>query len=108
MSLVASCQCGQRFAAIPQLAGKTVPCPACGRALTVPTEDLALVPLANDLFVELNHPQFSKSATPVSAGLPPYQPPFGRPAGTGSGLSMNTKVLLGVAAGGGLLLVLIV
>ena len=30
------CQCGQQFAAQPHLFGKTVPCPACGRQLTIP------------------------------------------------------------------------
>lgn len=36
MSIRATCQCGQSFNAKPELAGKTVKCPACGSALTIP------------------------------------------------------------------------
>lgn len=36
MSLIASCRCGQSFQASPDLAGRTVACPACGSPLTVP------------------------------------------------------------------------
>lgn len=36
MSLVASCQCGKSFQAKPELAGKSVPCPACGSTMKVP------------------------------------------------------------------------
>src|SRR5688572_14554857 len=35
MSIPVTCQCGQRFAANDQLAGKTVKCPKCGGALYV-------------------------------------------------------------------------
>lgn len=36
MPLVVACECGQRFAARDDLAGKTMACPSCGAALTVP------------------------------------------------------------------------
>lgn len=36
MPIVVSCECGQRFAARDDLAGKTVACPKCKAALTIP------------------------------------------------------------------------
>ena len=36
MSLLASCRCGAKFQAPPNLAGKQVACPTCGQALVVP------------------------------------------------------------------------
>ncbi len=36
MSILATCQCGKSFNAKPDLAGKTVKCPACGSALSIP------------------------------------------------------------------------
>ena len=40
-----ACQCGQRFAAADHLAGKTVPCPVCGRAISVPHQAPVVAPL---------------------------------------------------------------
>ncbi|QDU25650.1 hypothetical protein ETAA8_07200 [Anatilimnocola aggregata] len=101
MTLVASCQCGQSFAASPHLAGKTLPCPACGRALTVPTQaPAALQPIAPKQFAP---DPFAQPSYPPTAGKPAYQQPGGRPA-TAGGLSLQTKLLIGGAAGGGLLL----
>lgn len=37
MSIKVGCQCGQRFKAKDELAGRTVKCPACGAAITIPT-----------------------------------------------------------------------
>ena len=37
LSLTASCQCGAKFQAPPNLAGKQVACPSCGQALVVPS-----------------------------------------------------------------------
>lgn len=56
-SLVVSCQCGQSFAASPDLAGQTLPCPNCGRPITV-------APQANA----------SLGTTPLAASG--YSPPF--------------------------------
>ena len=36
MTIAVACQCGKRFAAKPELAGKRVKCPSCGQPLTVP------------------------------------------------------------------------
>ena len=41
MNLIASCPCGARFSARPDLAGKFVPCPTCGQQFRVPD---ALIP----------------------------------------------------------------
>jgi len=35
MAITVTCRCGQRFAAEPHLAGKQVPCPACGQPLLI-------------------------------------------------------------------------
>ncbi|MBC7855982.1 MAG: hypothetical protein IAF94_21345 [Pirellulaceae bacterium] len=35
MSIKVSCQCGKRFAAPPQLAGKSVNCPSCGSPMVI-------------------------------------------------------------------------
>jgi hypothetical protein len=36
-SIIVSCQCGKQLRAQPHLAGKTVKCPACARALQIPS-----------------------------------------------------------------------
>src|SRR5207344_2526269 len=35
MPVVVACQCGQRFAAEDRLIGQQVPCPVCGRVLSI-------------------------------------------------------------------------
>ncbi len=41
MSLIVTCQCGRQFMASPDLAGKRVPCPACGGEISVPRQETA-------------------------------------------------------------------
>jgi hypothetical protein len=41
MSLVVTCQCGRQFMASADLAGKRVPCPACGGTISVPLQETA-------------------------------------------------------------------
>jgi hypothetical protein len=36
MAIVVECECGKRFRAKDELAGKNLPCPGCGAALTIP------------------------------------------------------------------------
>ena len=36
MSIPVRCQCGQQFAAKPELAGKQLRCPSCGNPLRIP------------------------------------------------------------------------
>lgn len=45
MTQQVQCSCGSRFAAQPQLAGQTVPCPACGSAICIPAPQPAPVGL---------------------------------------------------------------
>jgi hypothetical protein len=42
MPIVVACNCGQRFEAVDQLAGKVVQCPACGGSLTIPDANATL------------------------------------------------------------------
>jgi hypothetical protein len=44
-----ACQCGKRFAARDALAGKTVACPACSAAITIPTPNPAAAGVAGIL-----------------------------------------------------------
>ncbi|MCI0362105.1 MAG: DUF1559 domain-containing protein [Planctomycetaceae bacterium] len=46
MPVVVSCRCGQRFQAPDHLAGKTVPCPACGQPLSIGSASAAAAPAA--------------------------------------------------------------
>jgi len=39
MSLVVTCQCGRQFMASADLAGKRLPCPACGAEINVPLQE---------------------------------------------------------------------
>lgn len=80
MSLVVSCQCGQSFAALPSLAGQTLPCPACGRPLTVPWQPVAPLPM----------PPRPLAPTPTFITTP---------ASADSGLSPLLKIVIGCAAG---------
>jgi hypothetical protein len=41
MSLIVTCQCGRQFMASADLAGKRVPCPACGGEISVPLQETA-------------------------------------------------------------------
>jgi len=45
MSLVVTCQCGRQFMASADLAGKRVPCPACGSTISVPLQETAVASL---------------------------------------------------------------
>lgn len=46
MAIVVECGCGKRFGAREELAGKTLACPSCGQALTVPSAAPATPPPA--------------------------------------------------------------
>ena len=46
LSLIASCRCGAKFQAPPNLAGKQVACPTCGQALVVPAATARPAPAA--------------------------------------------------------------
>lgn len=63
MTIIAQCQCGARFKAKPELAGKQVKCPSCGAALTVPRASAApLKPAAKPV---------AKPQAPSAAAGPP-------------------------------------
>ncbi len=67
MAIVARCgSCGKRFEAQPHLAGKTVPCPFCGRPLSVP---MAPAAAGNRVVRDANRPAAAASA-PAQVGCP--------------------------------------
>jgi hypothetical protein len=45
MSIVVECECGKRFRAKDELAGRNIPCPGCGSVLTIPEPAVRVAPL---------------------------------------------------------------
>lgn len=111
MPIAVACQCGKRFQAKDELAGKRVKCPGCGNPLAIPTpqpagggnelDDLFGPPAGDPLFAAgARAPAgFGPQGMPGSAGPPRPRRKKGP----------NPVLIAGIAGGGvGLLLILIV
>lgn len=68
MPVVASCQCGARFAAQDHLAGKTVKCPQCAQSLKIPAST-ATAPSATKTPVTKTPAATAASASPDVGGI---------------------------------------
>jgi hypothetical protein len=111
MPIAVACQCGKRFQAKDELAGKRVKCPGCGNPLAIPTpqpagggNDL------DDMFgSSAGDPLFASGpAAPAGFG-PPGMPTSAGPPRPRKKKGPNMVLIAGIAGGGvGLLLILIV
>ena len=98
MSLKVTCQqCLQSFAAAPHLYGKTVPCPACQAALTIPHANVQ--PTTTGL------PTSSSQETPVT--LPAYSPPVRRRPTSAKRASKKPLIIISSVLFGGVALLLL-
>jgi hypothetical protein len=115
MPVVASCRCGQRFLAQDHLLGRTVPCPACGNPLMIPTADdgeLQLAPAQVQPQPQL-HPkpgsQYSAQQYPAQPNPPQSNPlqPSARPYSSSASSSGSGSQLGWILSIGGGLVVLV-
>jgi hypothetical protein len=77
VGILARCSCGKVLRAKDELAGKRVKCPACGKGLTFPSNELrAPAPPApsSPSVVRCEHESPSQPATPTQAPPPPLVP----------------------------------
>lgn len=107
MSIRATCPCGQAFLAKPELAGKTVKCPACGKAFQVPLA-VAPDPLGP---VDLRQMEFGSAPLPAArpaplAAAPTYQAPR-RAKGKGGGRGLVIGLIVAGAVVGGIMILVV-
>lgn len=109
MAISVGCQCGKRFQAKDELAGKRVKCPGCGSVLEIPTPQPTAAGGGDDLFGG------GMGGDPLFAAGPAMQGGFGPQAMPGSAgpprprrkKGPNVVLIAGIAGGGvGLLLIL--
>lgn len=72
MPIAVSCECGGKFRARDELAGRQVKCPRCGRPLTIPTETYSVVdePVVSSAYHSVPAGTYTASSKPVVAPQP--------------------------------------
>ena len=98
MAIKFSCQCGKRFSASDEHAGKQVRCPKCGSSLQVP--ELEQDPLALAVEPELLEPNPLPNAFPPPASTSVTIPPVSKPSALIPITIFLCVVALGVSIGG--------
>ena len=111
MSIPVGCQCGKRFQAKDEIAGKRVKCPGCGNVLTIPQPQPAgLGSELDDMFGPGPGDPLFNSGPMATGGLgAPARPGSAGPVRLRKKKGPNLVLIAGIAGGGvGLLLILVV
>ena len=118
-TIAVTCSCGKRFAANEKLAGKTVPCPNCQEALSIPATvvpDPLDDPLAFPSTSSGDDP-FAGIASPVAHQPPPTMASHNAPQAAvpakpalvaAQSKKTDKRLIIGLSVGGGILLLVLI